>query len=81
MNFFSDCPNFSVKKGEDGKMGVKKIVTIVVDVLAGFTVVLVGLGMLSFPLNIIWGLFNAWLWIVTPTAILWAKNKEDEKSS
>lgn len=58
---------------------MKKIATIMVDISAGFIVVLVGLGMLSFPLNVIWGTFNVWLWIVSPTAILWAKKKEDEK--
>jgi len=58
-------------------MGAKKIATIVVDVSAGFIVVLMGLGMLPFPLNIMWGLFNVWLWIIVPTTILWAKKKED----
>jgi len=66
---------------EKEKMEAKKIATILIDVSAGFIVVLVGLGMLPFPLNIIWGLFNVWLWIVSPTAILWAKKKEDEKLS
>jgi len=60
-------------------MEAKKIATIVVDVSAGFIVVLIGLGMLPFPLNIMWGLFNVWLWIALPTAILWANKKEDEK--
>jgi len=60
-------------------MDAKKIVTIVVDVSAGFIVVLVGLGMLPFPLNIIWGLFNIWLWIALPTTILWVNKKEDEE--
>jgi len=60
-------------------MEVKKIATIVVDVSAGVIVVLVGLGMLPFPLNIIWGLFNIWLWILTPTTLLWAKREEDKK--
>lgn len=58
-------------------MEVKKIATIVANVSAGFVVVLVGLGMLPFPLNIIWGVFNVWLWIVSPTATLWAEKKED----
>lgn len=60
-------------------MDAKIMATIVVDVSAGFIVVLVGLGMLPFPLNIMWGLFNVWLWIVVPTTILWAKKKEDEE--
>jgi hypothetical protein len=60
-------------------MEAKKTVTIVANILIGFTVFIVGLGMLSFPLNIMWAVFNIWLWIVTPTAILWAKKKEDEK--
>jgi len=58
-------------------MGAKKIVAIAVDVSAGFIVVLMGLEMLPFPLNIIWGIFNVWLWIASPALILWAKNKED----
>jgi len=58
-------------------MEVKKIATIVANVSAGFVVVLVGLEMLPFPLNIIWGIFNVWLWTVSPTAILWAKKKKD----
>jgi len=62
-------------------MEVKKTATIVTNLFAGFIVVLVGLTMLSFPLNLVWGTFNAWLWIVSPTAILWAKKKEDEKKS
>jgi len=62
-------------------MEARKIATIVVNVLAGFIVVRVGLGMLPFPLNKIWGLFNVWLWIVPPTAIFWAKKKEDEKGN
>lgn len=60
-------------------MEAKKTATIVANISLGFIVVLVGLGMLSFPLNIMWGVFNVWLWIVSPTAILWAKKKEDEK--
>ena len=62
-------------------MELRKIVTIVANVFAGFIVILVGLTMLSFPLNLMWSTFNAWLWIVSPTAILWAKKKEDEKNS
>lgn len=60
-------------------MGAKKIAAMAVDVSAGFIVVLMGLEMLPFPLNIIWGVFNAWLWIASPALILWAKNKEDAK--
>jgi len=60
-------------------MDAKKIVTIAVDSSAGFIVALTGLEMLPFPLDIIWGIFNVWLWIVSPTAILWTKNKEDAK--
>jgi len=61
-------------------MEVRKMATIVVDVFLGFIVVLVGLEMLPFPLNIFWGLFNVWLWIVLPTTILWANKKENEES-
>jgi len=60
-------------------MKLWKIVTIVADVFGGFIIVLIGLAMLRFPLNLVWGTFNAWLWIVCPAAILWAKKEEDEK--
>ena len=65
------------EKGDYGKMDAKKIVTIAVDASAGFIVALTGFKMMPFPLDIIWGIFNVWLWIVSPTLILWAKNKED----
>jgi len=61
-------------------MEIKKIAVIVANISAGFIVVLVGLTMLSFPLNLVWGAFNVWLWIVVPTAILWANKKEEGKS-
>jgi len=61
-------------------MGAKKTVAMAVDFLAGFIVTLIGFKMVSFPLDIIWGIFNVWLWIVSPTLILWAKNKEDAKN-
>lgn len=61
-------------------MDAKKIVTIAVDASAGFIVALMGFKMTPFPLDIIWGAFNVWLWIVSPTVILWAKNKEDAKN-
>jgi hypothetical protein len=69
-----------LKKGDYGKMDAKKIVTIAVDASAGFIVALMGFKMTPFPLDIIWGAFNVWLWIVSPTVILWAKNKEDAKN-
>jgi hypothetical protein len=58
-------------------MKIRKAATIAVDAVAGFIVTLIGLEMVLFPLNIIWGIFNVWLWIASPTLILWAKNKED----
>lgn len=70
---------FVLGKGEGWGMEAKKIAIIVADVSAGFIVVLVGLEMLSFPLNVVWGLFNVWLWIVSPTMILLAERKEEEK--
>jgi hypothetical protein len=60
-------------------MDAKKTAIIVADISIGLIVVLVGLGMLPFPLNTMWGVLNIWMWIVSPTAILWAKKKEDEK--
>jgi len=62
-------------------MEVKKIGIILVDVAASFIVVLIGLEMLPFPLDVVWGFFNVWLWIVSPAAILWAKSKEDVKNA
>jgi hypothetical protein len=58
-------------------MGAKKIAAIAIDVLVGFVVVLIGLEMLPFPLDMIWGIFNVWLWIASPALILWANKKED----
>jgi len=57
-------------------MLAKKIAIIAVDVSTGFIVTLTGFKMTSFPLDMIWGIFNVWLWIVAPTLILWAKNKD-----
>jgi hypothetical protein len=36
--------------------------------------------MATFPYDIVWGIFNFWLWIVSPALILWARNKEVEKN-
>jgi hypothetical protein len=74
--------NFKIslpEKGDYGKMDAKKIVTIAVDASAGFIIALMGFEMTPFPLNMIWGTFNIWLWIASPTLVLWAKNEEDEK--
>jgi len=79
VNSIKGFLRFLAQKGEDEATETLKVVTIIVDVFAGFVVVLVGGGMLSFPLNMIWGLFNVSLWIVAPTAILWAKKREDEE--
>jgi len=75
--------NFKItlpEKGDYGKMDAKKIVTIAVDASAGFIVALTGFKLTPFALDIIWGAINIWLWIVSPTVILWAKNKEDAKN-
>ena len=61
-------------------MEAKKTATIVANISAAFIVFLVGLTMLPFPTGLLWGLFNVWLWIVAPTAILWASKKEEGKS-
>jgi CRISPR/Cas system CMR subunit Cmr4 (Cas7 group RAMP superfamily) len=66
--------------GERRNEKMRKAATIVVDVSAGFVVTLTGLEILQFPLNVIWGIFNAWLWIASPALILWAKNKENASS-
>jgi hypothetical protein len=49
------------------------------DGLAGFVVVLMGFEILMFPFNLIEVIFNFWLWIVLPVAILLFKNKEHAK--
>lgn len=58
-------------------MEADKIAIILIDVSAGFIVFLIGLGMLSFPYDIIWAVFNLYLWIVLPILILWSRNKKD----
>lgn len=68
---------FLFEKGEVERVETKKIATIAVDISVGFIVFLMGLEMLPSPLNIIWGIFNVWLWIVIPTVILWANESED----
>jgi len=70
---------FLLGRREGWRVEAKKIAIIVADVSAGFIVVLVGLEILSFPLNVVWGLFNVWLWIVSPTMILLAEKKEEGK--
>jgi hypothetical protein len=62
-------------------MKAKKMAVIVTDALVGFIVILMGIAMTSFPLNIVWVLVNVWLWIVSPTVILWANKKENVKNS
>jgi len=61
-------------------MKARKTITIAVDASAGFIVTVTGVQMTQFPLNVIWGAFNIWLWIASPMLILWAKNKEDAKN-
>ena len=61
-------------------MRAEKIAIIVADALAGFVVFLMGLEMLSFPFNVIWVIFNFYLWIVFPIVILWSKNREEMKN-
>lgn len=62
-------------------MEVRKTAIIIVDFFAGLIVSIAGSTMLQSPLNLVWMIFNAWLWIVSPTTILWAKKREDEKNS
>lgn len=59
------------------RVEAKKIATIAVDVAVGFIVFLMGLEMLPSPLNVIWGIFNVWLWVVIPTVVLWANKREN----
>jgi hypothetical protein len=61
-------------------MEAKKIATITADASGGLIVTLVGFKMATFPYDIVWGIFNFWLWIVSPALILWARNKEDAKN-
>jgi hypothetical protein len=61
-------------------MEADKIAIIIVDISAGFIVFLIGLGMLSFPYDIIWAVFNIYLWIVLPMLILWSWNKKDTEN-
>jgi hypothetical protein len=61
-------------------MHANKIVTLAINISAGFAVTVVGFETLPFPLDIVWGAFNVWLWIVSPMAILLTKSKEEEKN-
>ncbi len=60
-------------------MRAEKLALIIADVSAGFMVVLMGFQMLTFPFNMIWVIFNLWLWVVFPIVILWSKKKENTK--
>lgn len=50
-------------------MTIRKILTILANVAAGAIVVSVGLDMLPFPYSLIWGIFNAYIWIVAPITL------------
>ena len=70
-----------MEKGEGFELKLRKTVTIAVDVSVGATIVVIGLIILPFPLNLVWGLFNVWLWVVAPSMLLWAKRREEEKQA
>jgi len=57
-------------------MEIEKIAIIVANITVGFIVFLMGLGMLSYPYNLIWVIFNLWLWVVTPLVILLIKSEK-----
>jgi len=57
-------------------MEIEKIAIIVANITVGFIVFLMGLGMLSYPYNLIWAIFNLWLWVVTPLVILLIKSEK-----
>ena len=59
------------------KMQTSKILTITTNVFLGIIVAYIGLLMLPTLSGLIWGAFNAWIWIAAPTLLLWAKKKED----
>ncbi len=61
-------------------MQLSKLLTIIIDVFLGMIVVGVGLLMLPAPAGLVWGIFNAWIWIGAPFSLLWAKKKEDRLS-
>lgn len=58
---------------------IEKIITIIIDLVLGSVVVAIGLMMLPFPLNMVWIIFNLWIWIVAPLTLLWAKKKTEER--
>lgn len=61
-------------------MQLTKILTIIINLFLGIIVVGIGLLMLPAPAGLIWGVFNAWIWIGAPISLLWAKKKEDSKT-
>lgn len=50
-------------------MEARRIAVILTDIMLGFTVFLIGLDMLQFPFNVLWGAFNIWLWIIFPLIV------------
>lgn len=57
-------------------MKLRKIATLVVNLIGGAFVVSIGLLMLPIYLAIPWIIFNLGLWIIAPISLLWANEKE-----
>lgn len=59
-------------------MNIKKVLVLMADLASGAIVISVGLSMLPFPYDLVWGAFNAYVWIAAPT-LLWFANKKVSK--
>jgi len=62
-------------------MKLSKILKIVASLTGGFFVTGIGILMLPGYLGVVWGLFNAWIWIANPILLLRAVKKQDEEDS
>lgn len=59
---------------------IRKLITIAIDMIGGAIVVSVGLSMLPFPYNLVWGTFNLYIWIVAPILLLKANKNGGKKA-
>ena len=60
-------------------MNLRKAITIVIDLVAGFSIAVIGVLMLPTYLAIPWVVFNVYMWTVAPITLLWAIQKEKQK--
>jgi fatty acid desaturase len=62
-------------------MRLLKLLTIIISYLLGFYVTLTGLAMIPEPLAVPWIVFNLWLFLVAPVAVIWVDRNERKKEA